>query len=173
MYYSKTHNKIEIRIENEDNLFDLNLCAKEFLDLIEDFKEKFLNKEFFILSAYFDKILAALLIAEDNTQKIDSLEKIIPNINIHLVYVNPKFRKKGIGKKLLQYFIFFQKSNGIASIYVKLPQKYKLGINFFLKNNFQMIQKINHEIILELALWKDYGVRECHIIGENFNDMFY
>ena len=125
------------------------------------------------MSAYYENILAGILIAEDQTQKIDSLEKIIPLMTLHLIFVNPTFRKKNIGKTLLKSFISTQKKNGIASIYVKLPQKYREGINFFLKNDFQMINKTKNKIVLEKVLWKDYGIRECHIIGENFNDMFY
>ena len=173
MYSPKIHTKIEIRLANQENLFDLLLCANEFLDFIEDFKDKFLNKNFFVLSAYYENILAGILIAEDKTQKIDSLEKIIPIMTLHLIFVNRTFRKKDIGKTLLKSFISIQKKNGIASIYVKLPQKYKEGIRFFLKNDFKMINKTKNKIVLEKILWKDYGIRECHIIGENFNDMFY
>jgi len=173
MYSPNSHTKIEIRIANQENLFDLLLCANEFIDFIDDFKDKFLHKNLLVLSAYYENILAGILIAEDQTQKIDSLEKIIPLMTLHLIFVNPTFRKKDIGKTLLKSFISTQKKNGIASIYVKLPQKYKEGIKFFLKNEFKMINKTKNKIVLEKVLWKDYGIRECHIIGENFNDMFY
>ncbi len=93
-------------------------------------------------------------------------------MHLHLLYVNPNFRKKNIGKSLLNSFFSIQRRNGIASIYIKLPQKYRDGINFFLKNNFHIIDKVKNKIILEFALWNDYGIRECQIIEENFNDMF-
>lgn len=168
----KNYNNIEIKYANEENFYDLYLCANEFLDFIDNFKEKFFNKEYFILSAYFNNVLAGLLIAEDKTQKINSLKEIVPHMNLHLLYVNPKFRNKNIGKILLNYFILIQKNNDIASIYVELPQKYRDGIKFFLENNFKIINRKIDKIVLELALWKDYGIRECQIIGENFNDLF-
>ena len=165
--------EIQIRMADEKDLFDLLLCGKEFIDFIENFKNKFKNKEFFVLTAYYNKILAGLLIAEDKTHKIDSIEKIIPCMLLHLLYVNPEFRNKNIGKYLLQSFISTQRQNGLASIHILLPQKYRSGIEFFLKNNFQIINKVKNRIVLEIPLWNDYGVRECQIIGDNFNDMFY
>ena len=117
--------KIEIKISQTENFFDLSLCAKEFLEFIDDFKLKFKKKRFFILTAYYDSVLAGLLISEDKSKKIDSIFKIIPIFYLHLVYVNPLYRNKNIGRELLKTFIMFQKKHGVASIYVKLPQKYK------------------------------------------------
>ncbi|MGQ4874704.1 MAG: GNAT family N-acetyltransferase [Promethearchaeia archaeon] len=160
--------KIDIKIANIDNLIDFKLIAKDFIDFIKDFKEKFLNDRFFILSAYYNNILIGILIAEDVTKKIDSLNKILPTMQIYLIYINPNFRKKNIGKKLLEKFKDLQKERGIARIIVKLPVMYKKGIQFFLKNNFSQIKKTNNKIILEIDLWNDYGIKNCDIIDEEF-----
>jgi len=162
-------NKITIKIAKQENFFDLNLCAKEFIDLIDNFKTRFLNKKFFVLIAYYDEILAGLLVAEDKSKKVDSLEKIIPNICLHLLYINSNYRNKGIGKRLVNAFIMLSKENGYASIYIRLPNKYKKGITFFLNNEFLGLKfgqkgEINNKIVLEMNLWNDFGVRDCQII---------
>ena len=90
---------------------------------------------------------------------------------LHLLFVNPKFRQKNIGKSLLDNFIIILKKKGTASIYVKLPQKYKKGVEFFQKNNFHQVDKNHNRIILELNLWNDFGIRDCLIIGDNFDNM--
>jgi len=168
----KNDTTIKIDIAKSEGLYDFYICAEEFTDLIDQFKEKFLRKKLIILTAYYDNILAGFLIAEDKSQKIDALEKIIPTACLHLLFVNLRFRNKYIGKKLLETFIETQKSKGVASIYIKLPQKYKKGIKFLQKNNFGQINKINSNVILEIKLWNDFGVRDCQIIGDNINDLF-
>ncbi len=163
--------KIEIKIAGKENFIELKLCAMEFLDFIKDFKKKFLYKKFFILTAYYDSILAGILVGEDEGKKIDSIEKIVPIMYLHLLFVNPKFRHKNIGKSLLDNFKSILRKKGIASIYVKLPQKYKKGVEFFQKNNFHQVDKNHNRIILELNLWNDLGIRDCQIIGDNFDNM--
>lgn len=168
---TKKDPKIRIKVAKNEGLFDLNLCAKEFIDLIDNFKKKFLNKKFFILTAYYEEILVGILVAEDKSHKVKSLEKLLPNMYIHMLYVNPNYRKKKIGKDLLDSFIDIQKKKGIASIYIKLPQKYKSGISFFLKNNFRQSRKERSKVVLELNLWNDYGIRDYQVIEEDLNDM--
>jgi len=163
---------IKIDVGKSENFYDFYLCAEEFTDLIDQFKENFLKKKLFILTAHYGNILAGFLIAEDKSQKIDALEKIIPTTCLHLLFVNLKFRNKHIGKELLETFIETQKSKGVASIYIKLPQKYKNGIKFLQKNNFGQINKIKSKVILEIKLWNDFGVRDCQIIGDKINDSF-
>ncbi len=92
---------ISIKEANKEDLIDLNLCAKEFLQLIEDFNINFLNHKYFTLTAYYKKLLVGILVAEEKNHKVDSLEKIVPKTNLYLIYVNPNFRKKHIGKKIL------------------------------------------------------------------------
>ena len=161
---------IKIKIADNENFFDLSLCAKEFLEFIKNFRDKFLNKKYFILTAYYDNVLAGLLVAEDKSQKVNSLTKVLPRMYLKLLYVNPRFRNRKLGKKLLDHLIEVQKKRGIALISIKLPQRYKRGIQFFIKNNFYTSFKDNDRIILELNLWNDFGIRDCYIIDDNFVD---
>ena len=163
---------IKIKIAETKDFFDLNLCAKEFIDFISDFKKKFLDKKFFVLTAWYNNILAGILVSQDKSNKIDSLNKIIPSMYLHFLYVNPQFRKKHIGKKLLEEFITIQKNKGKASIYIKLPQQFKRGIKFFLYNQFRQIRKEGNKVVLEIKLWNDFGVTDCQIIGADFSNTF-
>ncbi len=163
--------KIQIRTSDNENLLDIELCTEHFVDFIECFKDNFLKGNFFILTANYKSILAGVLIAEKKVKEIDSLEKIIPSLQLYLLYVNKKFRNNQIGKKLLDSFINIQKQNGIGSIYIELPQKFKKGINFLQKRSFQRINKIQNNIILELKLWNDYGIIDSQVIEEDFNNM--
>jgi len=164
--------KIEIRPANNESLTDLDLCAKEFIDFIDDFKNKFLNKDFFVLSAHLNDILVGILVAEDKSQKLDSLEKLVPIMYLHLLFVNPISRNKKIGEKILKEFLSIQKQKGIAYIYIKIPQNYKEGIKYLSKNNFQHVGKKANKIILKYNLWNDYGIRKCHNISDIFNNIF-
>ena len=92
--------KIEIRLANNESLTDLELCAKEFKDFIDNFKIKFLNKDFFVLTAHLNDLLVGILVAEEKSQKLDSLEKLIPIMDLHLLFVNPISRNKKIGEKI-------------------------------------------------------------------------
>ena len=163
---------LQIKVAKNENLYDIQLCAEEFIDLIKNFEEKFLNKEIIMMTAFYDKILSGFLVAEDKSQKIDAIEKILPSTCLHLLFVNSKFRNKRIGKVLLEAFIETQKKKGIASIYIKLPHKYKNGIKFLQKFDFHQTDVVKSKIILEKNLWNDYGVRECQNIGDNVNDLF-
>lgn len=164
--------KIEIRPANNESLTDLDLCAKEFIDFIDDFKNKFLNKDFFVLSAHLNDILVGILVAEAKSQKLDSLEKLVPIMYLHLLFVNPISRNKKIGEKILKEFLSIHKQKGIAYIYIKIPQNYKEGIKYLSKNNFQHVGKKANKIILKYNLWNDYGIRNCHNISDIFNNIF-
>jgi len=172
MENSNQDNTIKIKIAETSDFFDLNLCAKEFIEFISDFKKKFLDKRFFVLTAWYNNILGGILVSEDKSNKIDSLNKIIPSMYLHFLYVNPKFRKKHIGKRLLEDFISIQKDKGKASIYIKIPQQYKRGIRFFQNNQFCQIRKEGNKVVLEIKLWNDFGVTDCQLIGDDFSNTF-
>ncbi|TFF87553.1 MAG: N-acetyltransferase [Promethearchaeota archaeon] len=162
----------QIKIAENESFLDLKLCAKEFIEFVDDFKKKFQNKKFFILTAYDNCTLIGILIAEDKSNDIDSLDKIIPKMRLYLVYVNPKFRHLHVGKRLINTFLMIKKKEGYAGIIVKLPQNYRKGINYFLKNSF-----LNHRFYLkgikdskmemEMDLWNNLGIRE-YIAIDNF-----
>lgn len=172
MRLSKSKKKILIKVAKNDDLFDLKLCAQGFLEFLDDFQTKFLKNKFFILTAYYDNILAGMLVSEQKTHKVESIENLIPTIYIYLLYVNPKYRRKHIAKTLLESFISIQKKRGVASICIKLPQKYKSGIKFFQHYEFHLVALINNNFILEYKIWDDYGVSDCQLIGDNFNNTF-
>ncbi len=163
---------ISIKEANKEDLIDLNLCAKEFLQLIEDFNINFINHKYFTLTAYYKKLLVGILVAEEKNNTVDSLEKIVPKTNLYLIYVNPNFRKNHIGKKILINYLSVQKKKGIASIFVELPHKYKKGIQFFQHNKFHQINKVKDKIILEINLWNDFGIRSSEFISNNLSDVF-
>ncbi|MFX1337095.1 MAG: GNAT family N-acetyltransferase [Promethearchaeota archaeon] len=168
----KSNKDFLIKVANADDLFDLKLCAQGFLEFIDDFQIKFLKNKLFILTAYYDNILAGILVSEQQIHKIDSIENLIPTIYLHLIYVNPKYRRKYIGTTLLKSFILIQKKKGIASICIKLPQKYQNGIKFFQNYEFRLVGLTKNEVILEHNLWDDYGISDCQLIGDDFNITF-
>ncbi|MBD3196541.1 MAG: GNAT family N-acetyltransferase [Candidatus Lokiarchaeota archaeon] len=169
MQNSKTSSKYVIKEGNEEAFINLKLCANDYIDLIDGFKEKFKNGKYFILTAYYKEVLIGLLIAEDKSKKVDSIEKIVPTINLNLIFVNKNYRNNNIGTKLLNTFIMLQKKRGFASIYITIPEKYKQGLHFFLNNKFlnrqfRQVGKLNNKIILEMNLWNDLGIFDCQII---------
>lgn len=173
MTNSKNDGKIQVRIAKTEDFFDLNLCAKEFIDFIDDFKKNFIDKRFFVLTGDYEGVLAGILVAEDKSKKIDSIERIVPSLYLHLIYVNPKYRKKGIGKVLLEKLIELQKKKRTAFIYIKLPEKYKKGIRFFQSQGFIVLNKHKNRVLMILHLWDDFGVCDCQIIGEDFDSLVY
>ncbi|TFG06761.1 MAG: N-acetyltransferase [Promethearchaeota archaeon] len=158
--------RIEIKVADKEDLFDLTICVDDFLDFIDNFKKRFLNKTLFILKLLYNSTLAGILVAEDKSNQIDSLEKIIPSTFLNLVYINPSFRNKHLGKYLLQNFIELQKGKGIASIYTRIPKKYMKGIKFFKVNNFQQTSSEDNWVILVLNLWNDYGIRDYSMVDD-------
>lgn len=169
MQINKNSSKIIIKVADDESFFDLNLCAEEYIELIDNFKQKFLDEQFFILIAYCNNVLAGILVAEDNSRKVDSLEKILPNMSLSLLFINPNYRHKGLGKRLINCLLMILLKKGFASISIELPKNYKEGIHFLLHNDFlnykfRQIEKTDTKIILEMNLWNDYGIRDCQLI---------
>jgi GNAT superfamily N-acetyltransferase len=166
--FSGNYPDITIKKANKEDLAELTLCADEFIDLIKEFRVNFLDGKYISLLTYYNKIVVAVLIAEELNQKVDSIENILPKTLLKLIYVNPNYRNKLIGTKLLLTFLKLQKEKGFASIYVKLPQKYKSGIRFFEINDFRRIGKVKEMILLEINLWNDFGLRFSQFLPDNF-----
>ncbi|MBY9007565.1 MAG: GNAT family N-acetyltransferase [Candidatus Lokiarchaeota archaeon] len=161
--------KIVIKVAEKIHLYELYLCAQEYIELIDDFEKKFLNNQYIILTAYDNDLMIGILIIEDKSKEIDCLRKIVPNACIHLLYVNRNYRKKGLGKRLVNSIIMFLFKNKFASLYIKLPEKNKKGINFFLNNDFlnnhfQQKSRNDNKILLEMNLWHDFDLNDCENI---------
>ena len=69
-------------------------------------------------------------------------------------------------------YINYQKKKEIASVFIKLPQKYQKGIKFFENNKFRKSGKIKDKIILEYFLWYDFGLCRSDFFSQNLNDIF-
>ena len=162
---------VDIRIANKEDLFELNSSAQDLIELIRDFKINLKKDKYFILTAFHNNLLIGVLVAKKRIHKVDSLEMLVPKVRLYLIYVNKQYRNLNIGKKLLGEFVDLQKKRGSASIYVKLPQKYKQGIKFFMKNQFQRVDIVKSKIILEYHLWEDYGITNCEIIDDSMNNI--
>lgn len=169
---SSKNSKVSIKVASENDIIDINLCAEEYLQLLEDFEVKYSKGDYFILIAYYDNILAAVLVAEKRIHKVDSLETIVPKSRLCLIYVNSLYRKKQIASRLLDFFKKVQKEKGIASIFVELPLKYQKGIKFFEKNDFQITGKNKDKFYLEFYLWNDFGLRMSDFLSKDLNDIF-
>lgn len=163
---------ITIEEANRENLYEIKICAHEFLDFINDFKERFLEKNLIVFTVNYKKLLVGVIVAEDKSYKVNSLERMLPIMYIHLIYINPSFREKGIGNLLLDHFLQTEKDKGIASVFAKIPKKYVKGIKFYLRNDFHVISRKKNKIILKKELWNNFGLKKCFLIGTSLNDIF-
>ncbi len=155
-----------IKVAEINDYFLIELCAKEYIDLIKNFKERFENNDFFVLIGYYEKNVAGVLVSERNNV-VKSIEDILPAMQIHLVYVNPAFRGKKIGKNLMNEFIRTQKKNNIAFIFVELFKNNKREMEFFEKYGFRREKIDAAKIILTKIVWDDMGIS-----SQEFFDIF-
>jgi GNAT superfamily N-acetyltransferase len=169
---SEINSNFKIKLAKREDLTELTLCAKEFIELIEKFKLNFLDGKYLTLIIYYNNLIAGVLIAQELIPKVDSIENILPKTLLKLIYVNPNFRNKLIGTTLLLSFLKNQKEKGVASVFIKLPQKYKSGIKFFETNNFRRVGKTRDNILLEFNLWNDFGIRFSEFLAEDLNHIF-
>ncbi|MHA1671539.1 MAG: GNAT family N-acetyltransferase [Promethearchaeota archaeon] len=159
---------ISIGISTNLSLIDLRLCAKEFIDFIEGFSDNYKTENYLILTALQDELLVGMLIADKKYKYDDLVINFLPTTYLKLLFVAPKFRNNKIGYLLLDKFINLQKEEGIAIIYIELPQHYVRGIKFFQKYNFYEKEKIQNKIILERNIWNDFGIRNTDLIENSF-----
>ena len=164
MYNNRTHKKI--KVAEKSDYFFIELCAKEYIDLIKNFKKKFENNDFFVLIGYYENNVAGVLVSESNNV-VKSIKDILPAIKIHFVYVNTAFRGKRIGHNLLNEFVNIQKKNNIALIFVELFKNNKKGMKFFEKFGFQKVKIAAAKVILRKNIWDDLGIS-----SQEFFDIF-
>jgi GNAT superfamily N-acetyltransferase len=161
MDFKNEKSRIIIRTGNNEDIIELQMCANEFIEFIDDFEINLHNEKYFILAAYYCKNLSGILLAENFISKVNGLETLIPKIQLIFLFVNSTYRNKGIASLLLKNFIKIQKKEKIGSIYINLPQKYKFGKKFLEKFNFVQIKVVNNKIVLERKLWYDFGIESC------------
>jgi len=155
----KEKSKIAIKTGNNEDLIELQLCANDFIDFIDDFEINLQNKKYFILTAYYLNNLSGLLLAENIHSKVNALENLVPKIKLIFLYVNPAYRNNKIGSKLLRYFVKVQRGKKVAAIYINLPRKYIVGKKFLEKYKFFQLKTSNNNIVLERNLWYDFGIK--------------
>lgn len=153
--------KIIIKTGNNEDLIELQLCAREFIEFIDDFEINLQNEKYFILTAYYLKNLSGILLSENNVSKVDDLENTVPKAKLIFIFVNSAHRNKKIASSLLNFYIKIQKERQLSAIFIKLPQKYKFGKKFLEKFNFVQIKTVNNDAILERKLWYDFGIESC------------
>lgn len=157
MTIKNTNTERSIKVAEKNDYFLLELCAKEYIDLIKKFKERFENNEFFVLIGYYKKNVAGVLVSERNNI-VKSIEDILPTMQIHFVYVNPAFRGKKIGKNLMNEFIKIQENNNVALIFIELFKNNKREMEFFEKYGFRREKIEAAKIILTKIIWDDLGI---------------
>jgi GNAT superfamily N-acetyltransferase len=149
---------IVIKTGNNEDLIELQLCANDFIDFIDDFEINLQNEKYFILTAYYFNNLSGVLLAENNHSKVNALVNLVPKVKLIFLYVNPAYRNNKIGSHLLRSFIKIQRERKIAAIYINLPRKYTVGKKFLEKYNFFQIKTSHNNIVLERTLWCDFGI---------------
>jgi hypothetical protein len=158
--------KISIEMGNQEDLTELQMCAHEFIDFVDDFELNLRKEKYFILTAYYLKNLSGILLAEKQISKTDKLDTIIPKIRLIFIFVNPTYRSKFIAEKLLNSFIKIQRKRQVASVFIKLPRKYKKGKKYLKKHHFTQINTSKNEVTLERHLWYDFGLCLCDFIDD-------
>ena len=174
MEINRQKSKIVIKLGNNEDLIELQLCANDFIDFIDDFEINLHNEKYFILTAYYFNNLSGVLLAEKKHSKVDALGNLVPKIKLIFLYVNPAYRNNKIGSKLLRYFVKVQRGKKIAAIYINLPRKYTVGKKFLKKYKFFQIKTSNNNIVLERNLWYDFGIKAYNFSNElKYFDFYY
>lgn len=149
--------KVSIRVADQEDYLDIELAAKEFVDLIKDFRKHFEKEDFFVLLGYYEKNIAGILVSQRNNI-VRSIENILPTTQIHFLYVNSAFRGRNIGSELLNDFIRIQKKKNTALIFIELFKNNTRSIEFFEKFGFSRDKIDAAKIHLTKVLWDDYGM---------------
>ncbi len=160
MEIERQKSNIVIKIGNNEDLIELQLCANDFIDFIDDFKINLQNEKYFILTAYYSKNLSGVLLAENKHSKVNALVNLVPRVKLIFLYVNPVYRNNKIGINLLRFFINIQRKRKVAAIYINLPRKYTVGKKFLEKYKFFQKKTRHNNIVLERTLWYDFGVNK-------------
>ena len=123
-----------------DNTVDINFAQNNQ----KFFKDCISNEDFLTLVAVIeDNIVGFLIGSISETEVYRNFDKIA---EIYSMLVNPEYRSKGIGNKLVKNFLQWSKDRvKRAKVVVSAPNK--RGIEFYRKAGFN-----EHEIVLERNL---------------------
>ena len=106
---------------------------KEFFEIgwnINNIKIQFEKTNNFSLGYFLDNELTAILIGDlINNNELFELE-------IYILYVGNKFRRKNIGSSYFHHIISNKNSYKISKIYVEVAENNIKAVNFYEKNNF-------------------------------------
>ncbi len=137
----KEHFKYEIDMLGNE-LIDSNWLVSD--DCREDLKKFILDENAVIFVAEIDDIIVGYICGELAYKKEWYKEKIATLTNI---YIKENFRRKNIGKYLLEYFKVFVKENGYLKIEVTTIINNDIAIDFYENNDFK---KTSLQLMLDI-----------------------
>jgi len=117
--------------------------------------EKALNRDCWF-SIVENEIIAACIVKIEVGENCDFSTKEDKILKISLFIISDKYKNLGLGSALLDNVENFAIENEINDIYVSTKSTNEEAINFFIKNNFQIIQILNNEIYLQKRGFNNY-----------------
>ncbi len=154
----------DIREAKPEDLFTLEMCCKEYIDLIPDFNKKFQNKELKVFLIFQQSEMGGSLVAIMDPISTSKNFKTIAQIIF--IFINPTFRGKGLGKALLNYYIDRMREQNIAAVRIELFKANSAGIRFFEKAGFKQVMEKAGRKILQYSIWDDFGIVDESLIEE-------
>jgi len=115
-----------IRFYEDSDYFDVDKLLREFNNDI-DLK----SNPFYKCIVYDDGVIKGCLV----------FEEIYERIELDYIIVDNKYRKCGIGNKLVEYLTEYCKYNGISNITLEVNENNKPAINLYEKNCFKLISR--------------------------------
>lgn len=154
----------KIREAKPEDLFALELCCKEVLDLIPDFNELFQKKKLVVFLVFHQNEMGGSIVSF--IDPISTSKNFKPIARIISIFVNPSFRRKGLGKALLHYYIERMKDQNIAAVCIELHKIKSAGIKFFEDFGFKQVSEELGRKIFQFSIWDDFGIVDDTLIDE-------
>ncbi len=154
----------EVREAKVEDLFALEMCCKEFLDLIPDFTSRFHKKELIVFLVFQHNELGGSIVSFIDPISTSKNFKTISQIIF--IFINPTFRGNGLGKALLNYYIERMRVQNIAAARIELFKTNSAGIKFFEKAGFKQVSERQGKKILQFSIWDDFGIVDESLIEE-------
>ena len=99
-----------------------------------------------LFTYFYETFPKGFIVAESNHKIVGFLVGVILSdefAKILMISVNPTFQRKEIGKNLLNQFIENIKKERINKIELEVRTRNKKAIDFYKKNGFKIVEKIN------------------------------